>query len=127
MDDILAVSHNPTQIMRQLDSLYRLKEDKDTGEKFAPPKTYLGSNMGKHKLSNGNEAWYMAADDYVKEAVKVVEATLLEGGQKLATKVSGPIASGYRPELDTSPELGDQQANYYHNLIGVLRWAVELG
>ena len=34
---------------------------------------------------------------------------------------------GYRPELDMTRLLPDEQANYYQNLIGVLRWAVELG
>ena len=34
---------------------------------------------------------------------------------------------GYRPELDVSPLLDEDQANYYASLIGVLRWAVELG
>jgi len=34
---------------------------------------------------------------------------------------------GYRPELDTSPILGPEQANYYQSLIGILRWAIELG
>ncbi len=29
--------------------------------------------------------------------------------------------------MDTSPLLDDDQANYYQSLIGVLRWAVELG
>ena len=34
---------------------------------------------------------------------------------------------GYRPELDMTRLLSDEQANYYQNLIGVLCWAVELG
>ena len=34
---------------------------------------------------------------------------------------------GYRPELDMTQLLPDEQANYYQNLIGVLCWAVELG
>jgi hypothetical protein len=34
---------------------------------------------------------------------------------------------GYRPELDTSPILGPERANYYQSLIGILRWAIELG
>ena len=33
---------------------------------------------------------------------------------------------GYRPELDMTQVLSDEQANYFQNLIGVLRWAVEL-
>ena len=34
---------------------------------------------------------------------------------------------GYRQELDMTQVLSDEQANYLQNLIGVLRWAVELG
>ena len=34
---------------------------------------------------------------------------------------------GYRPELDMTQFLSDEQAKYFQNLIGVLYWAVELG
>jgi len=37
------------------------------------------------------------------------------------------MQAGYRPELDISPVLGPEQANYFQSLIGILRWAVELG
>ena len=37
------------------------------------------------------------------------------------------MPSGYRPELDITSELGEEDAAYYHYLIGVLRWIVELG
>lgn len=37
------------------------------------------------------------------------------------------MSPGYRPELDYSPFLSDDAAAYYMELIGVLRWAVELG
>ena len=38
-----------------------------------------------------------------------------------------PLSSGYRPEIDVSPELGGEEASYFHSLIGVLRWIVERG
>ena len=34
---------------------------------------------------------------------------------------------GYSSELDMTQLLSDEQANYFQNLIGVLRWALELG
>ena len=37
------------------------------------------------------------------------------------------MTSGYRPEIDITPELGSEDAAYYHSLIGVLRWIVEMG
>ena len=39
-----------------------------------------------------------------------------------------PLSCKYRPEIDVSPECGEDDASYYHSLlIGVLRWIVELG
>ena len=35
--------------------------------------------------------------------------------------------SGWKPELDVTPLLMDEDANYYQQQIGVLRWMVELG
>ena len=43
------------------------------------------------------------------------------------TLVRTPIRSDYKPELDTSPELAAEGHSYYQELIGILRWAVELG
>ncbi len=60
-------------------------------------------------------------------ATKNVEAELEKIGKSLSNKVSTPMATNYCPELDVLPLLGNEQANYYQNLMGVLRWAVELG
>jgi hypothetical protein len=69
----------------------------------------------------------MSCTQYLKEAVKNVELELAKANQVLRGKPSTPLQSGYRPELDISPILGPDQANYYQSLIGILRWAVELG
>ena len=37
------------------------------------------------------------------------------------------MTSVYRPEIDITRELGSEDAAYYHSLLGVLRWIVELG
>ena len=37
------------------------------------------------------------------------------------------MTSGYRPEIGITPELGEEDAAYFHSLIGFLRWIVELG
>eukprot|EP00957_Ditylum_brightwellii_P134173 10229875-Ditylum_brightwellii.AAC.1 len=71
----------------------------------------------------------MSSDSYVKSAVNTVEDKLhKERLNLLKTKsISSPIAPGYHTELDVTDELDDEWANYYQNLIGVLRWVVELG
>ena len=60
-------------------------------------------------------------------SIQSVEATLAEKGNKLPTKCVTPFSSGYRPEVDVSPELGAEGHRYYQELIGMLRWAVEIG
>ena len=42
-------------------------------------------------------------------------------------KAPAPITNGYRPEIDISGDLPEDEAAYYHLLIGVLRWIMELG
>ena len=38
-----------------------------------------------------------------------------------------PYSSSFGPELDVTEELGEELTNRYHQLIGVLRWSIELG
>jgi hypothetical protein len=63
----------------------------------------------------------------VKKAITEIEKELADSDRKLIPNAKTPIATGYRPELDTSPELGSRQLNYYQGLIGVLRWMCEIG
>ena len=37
------------------------------------------------------------------------------------------MTNGYRPENYITPDCGPEDAAYFHYLIGVLRWIVELG
>ena len=67
----------------------------------------------------------MLSDNYMKEAVNNVKTELKNAGKVLIGNVKGPMDSGYRLELDVSPELGPDQSNYYHNLIGVIRWTIK--
>ena len=82
--------------------------------------------MRKYQVG-ADDCWAMSSDLYVKRAIADVERELAQVNQKLRTKVSTPMSSGYRPELDQSPELDAKRANYFQGLIGVLRWIVELG
>ena len=56
-----------------------------------------------------------------------VEDHLAKAGEELPYKAPTPLSSGYRPEIDVSPELGETDASHFHSLVGVLRWIVELG
>ena len=45
----------------------------------------------------------------------------------MTAKVLTPLANKYRPEVDISDKLQDEEASYYQFLIGIIRWIVELG
>ena len=64
---------------------------------------------------------------YFKAVVKNVTEYLKKRGEGLTAKAVTPINSVYRPEIDITPDLGEADAAYFHYLIGVLRWIVELG
>ncbi len=65
----------------------------------------------------------------MKNAIKIIEALLEEDGdeKRLRTTARTPFPSNYRPELDITQELGPEMASEYMQLIGIARWAVELG
>ena len=66
--------------------------------------------------------WAFESTSYVKKAILDLEKELGEADLQLLPNAKTPLASGYQPELDVSPELGCKQLNYYQGLIGVLRW-----
>ena len=54
---------------------------------------------------------YQSAEQYLKNAIKEVEEQL--GKPLKAGKVMTPLKPDYHPEVDTSPLLDDDRANYY--------------
>ena len=64
---------------------------------------------------------------YVYAAVNNVREHLCKKEENLLKRVQTPLSSKYRPEIDILPELGEDDASYYHSLVGVLRWIVKLG
>jgi Reverse transcriptase (RNA-dependent DNA polymerase) len=130
VEDLLVCSIDPDAIMTTLADVYRLKEDPKTKKKWDVPTHYLGANIGQYTIEGTGRPlghWYMSSDDYVKAAIDNVETKLAKSNEKLPSRADCVISPSYRPELDVSPLLDAAQANYYQNLIGVLRWAIQLG
>ena len=121
VDDILSVSHDAKSILQSLQGQFKLK-----GDKIEPPDMYLGTQLGTMQVK-GNEGWFMSSEKYVKSAIQNIEESLQKMGQRLPSKCKMPLAYGYRPELDVTPELKADGLQRYQELIGILRWAVELG
>ena len=126
VDDVLHFDHEPNIFMQKLETQYRLKD------KAEAPDRYLGANIDKVQLSDGTVAWSMASYEYLDSAIKNLEKDLeRDKAPPLRTygKRAGerPFPINYRPEIDTSPELGDELGSRYLQLIGILRWSIELG
>ena len=122
VDDALSISSHGEAPIRELGKYFKIKESS-----IGPPDIYLGGKMCQVTLPNGVKAWAFSSSQYVQEAVRNVEEQLAKLNMKLRKKATAPITTGYRPELDASPELNPTDAAYYQSLIGILRWAVELG
>ena len=98
VDDILAISHRAKDIIKEIGNRFDIKD-------LEEPKLYLGAVIGKQSFEDGTSGWYMSADKYVE----------------------GALLTGYKPELDVTEELDDDMVSRFRQLIGILRWAVELG
>ena len=121
VDDLLAISHDAQSVLKSVPDTFKFKDDK-----IDKPDVYLGAQLDKMSV-DGFEGWTMSSEKYVKSAIENIEQTLAETNQRLPTKCRTPLSSGYRPELDTSPELKPEGLQRYQELISILRWAVELG
>ena len=121
-DDILAIGVNPHEVLTRLNHYFKLKPDS-----IHPPDDYLGTKIKLTTLPNGVKAWGQSSSHYILNSVANLEDWMSKNGYKLPRKASTPMSTSYRPELDVSPLLDENLANYYQSLIGVLRWAVEIG
>ncbi|GAX14347.1 hypothetical protein FisN_UnNu047 [Fistulifera solaris] len=122
VDDILCVSENPKATMDILSKVYALRDEAEE------PDRYLGANVAKAQLNDGRTAWSLSSDDYVKGAIDIVKGMLAKDKSYLKTRGNErPMPENYRPEEDTTRELTPELATRYQQLIGMLRWACELG
>ena len=122
VDDVISISENPMRAIEGIKAVFKLK-----GDKAEVPEMYLGAGITQVKTANGTKCWTMTSEKYVQSAVTNVEAKLANEGQRLPSGCKTPFSSNYHPSEDTSMELDHAGLRYFQELIGVLRWAVELG
>jgi hypothetical protein len=123
IDDVLVISESTEKVLRSEIGQHFVLHDESIG----PPSQYLSGKLQLVTLDNGVKAWVFGSCQYVQSAVKNVDEHLAKIGEKLPYKAPTPLSSGYHPEIDVSPKLGEADASYFHSLIGVLLWIVELG
>jgi hypothetical protein len=122
VDDILAISCDAESILRDVQSTFKLKNDK-----IEPPEFYLGAKL-QEKPINNVRCWTVTSHDYIKAAVKNVEEAIKGTARRLPTRhIETPMSITYVPELDITEELNEKDVTFFQELIGVLRWATEIG
>ena len=122
VDDILAISCEAEAILKDVQTTFKFKNDK-----IELPEFYLGAKL-QEKPINNIKCWTVSSHDYVKAAIKNVQEAIKNTSRKLPTKhVEAPMSASYVPELDVTEELSEEDTTFYQELIGVLRWATEIG
>jgi len=123
VDDLLIISQEPNVYMKLISENFRLKP-----ESIGEPNIYLGTNICKRSLDGEGNFWAMGSQKYVDAAVNTVEKQMKEDGVMFTSKARQPFSTlAYRPELDDSILCESDQIRYFQNLIGMLRWAIEIG
>jgi hypothetical protein len=122
VDDILAISCDPKAILEDVQKTFKFKNDA-----MDPPEFYLGAKL-QEKPINNYKCWTVTSQEYVKAAVRNVEEAVKNKGRRLPTaNIDTPMNNNYTPELDVTTELDEDDTIFYQELIGVLRWATEIG
>ncbi len=124
VDGILVFVKKPKTTMNELGNFYEVKP-----ESVHEPVIYLRANVDKVQLPDGKVEWSTGSKMYVKNAIRVVEALITEDDPEAKLKMSArnPFSSGYKPELDVTPELNDKLGSRFLQSIGIFQCAIELG
>ena len=79
-------------------------------------------------MKDGRIVWYTNGVDYLKNAIENVDNSFGVDNTALNNDGDGhrPYSSIFSPELDVTEELGEKLTNRYQQLIGVLRWSIEM-
>jgi hypothetical protein len=115
------MSADPKKTMLGIQNDFKLKDDK-----IAEPDVCLGATLSKMEI-DGKTCWTMSPEQHVKAAVADVEENLAKSGRRLPSECATPFSCHYEPWLETSAELKADGAQCFQELIGVSRWAVEIG
>lgn len=71
VDDILAISQDPTKIMKNIQGKFKLKDNK-----MEEPDTYLGADITKIQNEEGDLCYVVSIDKYCGVLVENIQSTL---------------------------------------------------
>jgi hypothetical protein len=123
VDDLLSIHYgDESRAMKEVQAAFKFKNDE-----IAVPEFYLGGKLEEKNL-NDTKCWTMTSRDYVKASIDNIEIQLKQKKlPPLRTKIDTPMSSNYTPETDLSTELNAEDITFFQEMIGMLRWAIELG
>ena len=125
VDDALAFRHSPGSIMKDIGLVFDIKDNK-----YGTPTAYLGDNVEPFQISDRKYAWSIQCDCCVVVAVQMIKYFLSEDNRELnigKRPQKGPLSHEYNPELDVMGECDAKHMYRFQKMVGILRWAVELG
>jgi hypothetical protein len=124
LDNVLAISH---ELKVLIDTIGEYSKGQSRSDK--EPDIYHGANVKKVQMPYGREVWTTSPHNCIKNAIKTVKGLLSEDGEGyvLKNKAKNPFPMNYQPKLDVLNELGLKLCSCYLQLIGIARWATELG
>ena len=122
VDDVLEILATPMKNIEGTKAVFKLKGDK--AEVFD---MYLGASIQKVETADGTECWIMSAEKYVKSAMENVELKLEKINCRLPSCCDTPMATTYHPSEDVTKEMNAEGLQVDQELIGILRWAVDIG
>jgi hypothetical protein len=138
VDDLFVVSFDPMTTMTQLQDRFTFKEGS-----IKPPDSFLGAQL-RFITSEGRNYWIISAAKYIEMACKTITERMVQRHKiypynhkepnndytfpsRSKRQCYTPFITSYRPELDTSRELENDDITFYQEIVGILRWVVELG
>ena len=78
------------------------------------PSRYLGASISKHLLDGDSHyTWAIGSKEYLIESLRIVKQTIEALNLKLKSEVTSALPSGYKPELDASDDLDDENRVLY--------------
>ena len=116
-DDIIVASKDPKKIFDELEQTYTLKG-------VGAPDFYLGATVGRvtGDFNDKGSTTTLSAKIYIQNLIAKLEKEI-----GVLRSYTMPIDPEYRPELDESPLLNEDDHSIYRMLIGSAQWAITLG
>ena len=110
--------------MRTMDGIRSVLQLKD--DKAEVPDVYLGATLSQVETKTGTKCWSMFLEKYIKAAIDNLESKPRKSDMHLP-KCRTTMLTSYHPMEDVTKDLNAESIQFYQELIGILRWAVEIG